>query len=792
MPGWYFSRRPERAKTFHLNYDPVDDDLLKILKDEEADAATYHDSELAQEQAEAMDRYHARPYGNEVENRSRVVTHDIEDTVNWMLPALMRTFASSDDLITCEDDNLNDDDDALTTTAQYLRHVFFKQCGGEHIIHDFTFDGLVQKVGVIRCAWEDARPLAPVVRDGVTVEQLLRYDNDPEYEILEVSPDGEVEAIEAEAEPVQQGAPEPVPGLMAPEQQAPLGLLAGAQQPAPLQPQMPAGVPLAQTYSVKLQRIPRTGKPLVENVAPENFRISRRAKSVELASYHGAQFEEFLADVVSMWPDKAHDLDPEGRYLSTPNDDVDADTDVRVLARFPDQPESMRQVDDEMREKVWLKIEYLRCDFDRDGIVELRRIVRVDDIILENDVVEESEFTVWSPIRVAHKAIGRSIADTLLDIQKIRTALTRRAMDGLSQSLTPRTFYNKRAAADDPTFVDQLLDHDVGAAIPVDGNPSEMLMVQTTPDVSASAFQAIEYWDRRSEEASGVNRHAMGIQPQAITDTKGGIDMLQSAANARIEQVARHIGTSLEVALGKLLRLIVRHQHTPQIFKVAGKRVEWDPRRVSDQMAVSVHVGMTAESREKKLSYLGAILNAQKEVLVQLGQGNPIVSLKNIRHTLGQMVQVMGYRNVTPFFAEVPEGWQPPAPGPDPKTVEVQGKQQLAQAELQSKQQMQQAELVGKRQLAEFEANQKSQERLRQIEVDRELAVLRIDAERESTREKAANEMMLARERMAQEAELAREKMDMEREAQQEALKLKAPAGDGGDGSYRSGGRLDA
>src|SRR5574343_527526 len=104
-----------------------DHDLLKILKEEETDAATYYSSQLAESQAEAMDRYHARPYGDEVDSRSKVVTHDIEDTVNWLMPALMRTFEPSDDLISCDDDSVDDGAEILSATSQYLRHVFFKQ-----------------------------------------------------------------------------------------------------------------------------------------------------------------------------------------------------------------------------------------------------------------------------------------------------------------------------------------------------------------------------------------------------------------------------------------------------------------------------------------------------------------------------------------------------------------------------------------------------------------------------------------------------------------------------------------
>lgn len=816
-----------------------DHDLLKILKEEETDASTYYASQLAESQAEAMDRYHARPYGDEVDGRSKVVTHDIEDTINWIMPALMRTFEPSDDLIVCDDDSVEDGSEILKATSQYLRHVFFNRAGGEDIIHDFIFDGLLQKVGVIRTAWEPPRPSPPIIRDSVTIEQLLRYENDPQYQILEITPDGEGEApgsmpVSDEAQEQPQLPPPPVPGLMAQDQgPAPIGLMAGAgqqtgpqaQEASPLAPMagQPGAMQLSpeqliafgQTFSVKLQKVPRSGKPIVETIQPEQFLISSRAKSIEEAPYHGARFEMFMADVIAMYPERAYLLDPNGDHLK-PNDEEELNADTRMLARFPDEPDMGRHAhDDEYREKCWLKIEYLHCDYDRDGIVELRRIVRVGDVILENDIAEESEYTLWSPLRVSHRAIGRSLADTLIDIQKIRTVITRKTMDALSQSLTPRTFYNKRSATSDPTFVDQLLDHDVGSAIGVDGNPNEQVLVQVTPDVSGAAFQAIEYWDRRSEEASGVNRHAMGIQPQAITDTAKGIDSLQSAANSRVEQVARHVGKALSVALGKLLRIIVRHQHEPQIFKVSGKRVQWDARQVSDEMTVSVHVGMTAESREKRLAFLGNVLAAQKEILMQMGPSNPIVSLKNLRHTLGQMMTVGGYRDASPFFGEVPENWQPPAPGPDPKLAEVQGKQQLAQAEFQASQQKAQAELQQKGQLAQIElqgktqlqaaefqqrtkieaakAQREAETAAKKFEMDREIALLNIEAQRQAAQEKAALETQLARERMAEEMALARERMQQERELALEQMRLGAMnKPDTSSGGFRPGGALDA
>lgn len=816
-----------------------DRELLALLKSEETDAATYFSSELAQTQAEAMDRYHARPYGNEVEGRSRVVTHDLEDTINWIMPSLLRTFENSDELFTCDDHNVEDGAEVLIATAQYLRHVFFQQIDGENLVHDFLFDGLLQKLGVIRTAWEDPRPEPPVIREGVTVDQLLRYMDDAQYQVLEVEA---VDPGEPEAEGADPFAPAPeqpmdmgpMPGLMAPPegQAPPQGLMAPPQQPTPVpQAQLPDNIPFARTYAVKLQKTPISGKPVVEVIPPERFLISSRATSIEEAPYHAATFNEFLATLISMYPDKRHLLDPDGAYVGKSDVDGELASDTRQLARFPDEPDmGSQRYDDRYRETVTLRIEYIRCDYDQDDIVELRRVVRVGDVILENEVVEESEFTVWSPIRVSHRAIGRSLADTLVDIQRIRTALTRHAMDGLSRSLLPRTFYDAQKAANDPTFVDQLLDHDVGSAIGVSGNPNDAVMVQVTPDVSASAFQAIEYWDRRSEEASGVNRHAMGIQPQAITDTAKGIDNLQSAANQRVEQVARHAGKSLSIALSKLLRIIVRHQHTPQIFKVSGKRVQWDARNVSDEMTVSVHVGMTAESREKRIAFLGNILAIQKDILLSMGQSNPISTLKHLRHTLGQMVLVGGYRDSKPFFGEVPENYQPPEPGPDPKMAEVQGKQQLAQADMQGKQQIAQAELQAKQAerqatfqheqqlaqaklqmdgqknaaelqtktaLAQMQAEASAREAAQKAEFDRQVAQLKAENEMQIAQMRIQAETALSQMRMNAEMELAREKMQNEIELRRwettEKIKVakmtaaKSADGDGPDASDGGG-----
>lgn len=760
---------------------PMDElQLLAMLRREEADASSYYTSELAQAQTDAMDAYHGKLRGDELlPNRSQHVTHDIEDTINWIMPALMRTFAPGDDFLTVDDDALDDNDPTLKTACDYLRHVYFKDNQGEVITHDFCFDALLQKVGIARVYWEEPEPKPAVVLTNVGPEQLLKYENDPDYEVLEVAQDGiePEEPQDAEAtEPEEMAEPQP--------------------EVTPLVPQAMPEAP-EPTFTIKVQHKPRHGKCCIECIPPEEFRISRRARSIKRADYHGWQHDDFMANLVRLHPDKAHEIDPEGNYQAKPSDVNDTDGDVRVLARYPDEPSSGQRAsyNEEQRHKVVVLIEYIRVDFDGDGIVELRRVKRCGNVILENDIVDESEFVVWSPIRVSHRLVGRSLADTILDIQKIRTALVRRGMDSLARATAPRTFVSSQVVNADPTVLDRLLDHDIGDVIDVAGNPNEVISVVSTPDVSPTCFQAIEYMDRRSEEASGVNRHAMGIQPQAITDTKGGIDMLMAAGNARVEQVARWLGFGLEELFSKALRTLVRNQDHARVVKINGKKMEIDPRRWSDEMTVTVHVGMAGESRERRIIMLDKLLGLQRQAMVDLGPNNPIVGLPEIRNTAARMTQAMGYKNASEFWKEIPEGWTPPPQQqqPDPKLLEVQGKQQLAQAELQGKMQLQQAELQHKDKVAALDHERQLQEIARKGDLELQVQMRKADSESEIARIKLESEQQLARERMAQERELALEKMAQEGALAREQMQLRASIQEPSvGGGFRPGGKLDA
>lgn len=680
-----------------------EEDLVRICIQEDTDASAYHDSELAKAQEDGLNRYFGKPYGKEKEGRSKVVSHDIQDDVNAIMPDLMRCFTSPEDLVSVEASNPDDDlpyqmgvnpdgsprlskKSRVDVQAAYGTHAFFKDNRGKENIHDFAFDGLVQRVGIMEVAWADAEPRPPKFIEGVGPEQLLRYAEDPEYEILEQS-----------------------------EEEGPEGPV----------------------FTLKVRQTPKMGRVHIEPCPPEEFAIHKLARNIETAKYHRRKQTAFLADLIRQHPDKELELKDLKGSVGTDSTLLD---DGRTQARHPDDSvDNMPNVTDEGRREVVLHKEFIRIDYDGDGIVELRYVKRVGKVLLETFAVDASDYVIWSPNRISHRAIGLSIADLLEDIQRIRTEITRSYLDSLSGTLAPRTYVNTQAM--DQDGIDAVVDNEQSAVVPVKGDPRAAVLESIPPDISGPALNALEYFDQRKQEASGNTKHKQGLDPQALNKTATGIDLLQAAAMTRIELIAGWLGLALEDVFKRVFQLLAAHQDKPRQVKLFGEWCEIDPRTWSDEPTVAVNVGAAGVSKHQRLGNLSLVAAKQEQILLNAGPSNPLVTLQHYRNTLAAMANAMGFRDASLFFGEVPEDYAP-EPQPDPKVVEAQMKNQLetakaqndaqlAQQKMQFDQHAQAQKIASERELAAFKAQSEQQIAQIRIAMEREIALLRMDMERD-------------------------------------------------------------
>jgi hypothetical protein len=505
------------------------------------------------------------------------------------------------------------------------------------------------------------------------------------------------------------------------------------------------------------------GRVHIEAVPPEEFAFAKGSKSVKESGYHRRKRKVFVADLCRQFPDRKDKLKER-----SPKSQEDTTNDSRVSAREADSSARSDPTSTVGREQCDLIEEFIRIDWDCDDVVELRSIKRVDDIILENEAVEASEFVVWTPFRMSHKIDGRSMHDVLKDLQKIRTVITRRYLDGLGQTLTPRTYVNLSAVDEDMGTLAALMANKIGGVIPVKGDARQAVQEMTSPDVSGSALNALEFFDQRVQEASGVNKQSQGMDPQAMNKTATGIDLLQAAAKTRIEMVATWLGFALEDVFSLALKQLVAHQDAARQVKLFGSFVPVDPRRWRDDAAISVHVGSAGVSRQQRLLNLQLIATKQENILMTAGPQNPMVQLSHYRATLSQICSVMGFKDTSLFFGEVPPDYQPPPPPPDPKQAAEQAKMQAEMAKLQLAQQ--------KAEQAAALAQQVADNKIK-------LAIEEANAKHALEIQKAKFEAEHAQEQMR--AEFALERMRMESRARVDSEKAQLD-------NNRPGGRLDA
>ena len=74
-------------------------ELASLIEQEVSDSIGHTTGDLADARALELKYYNSEPFGNERDGESQVVSSDVFDTVEGMLPPLLRIFTASDDVV---------------------------------------------------------------------------------------------------------------------------------------------------------------------------------------------------------------------------------------------------------------------------------------------------------------------------------------------------------------------------------------------------------------------------------------------------------------------------------------------------------------------------------------------------------------------------------------------------------------------------------------------------------------------------------------------------------------------
>ena len=696
-------------------------ELMSIIQAEIDDAIGFIESETVEQRKQALEAYLRQPYGNEVEGKSQIVTGEVAEAIDGALPSLVRIFTGSDNIVVFEPQGPKDEASAKQAT-DYCNWVFNRDNAGVAILHDWFKDALMQKNGIVKAYWED--------KEDITKERYFDLSND---ELAMLMSDETMEIVEQDTTefPIFDPMGQPVID--------------------------PMGMPvMGATHNVVVQQKKKSGKVTIENVPPEEFLISKKARTIADSPFVAHRQMLTRSTLIAMGFNKKQ---VEGLQMG----DALAYTPERVARYAAGEQPYQTQTDDPAMQEIEVFECYIKTDLDGKGIATLVQVFYASNEILEDakgkEMVEEVDYVPFHsicPIPIPHKFFGNSLADRTVDLQLIKTTITRQMLDNLYLTNNARV-----VAVEGQVNLDDLLTSTAGGVIRAKSQGAvQQLVVQ---NVASQAFPMLQYLDTIQSKRTGVSDASQGLDPSVLQNvTAAAVASMQQAGAGKIELMARIFAeTGVKSLFQGILHLLCKYQDKARMVRMRGEFVEFDPRTWANQYDVSINVGLGAGNRQEQMAMLSMVLAKQEQLIGQYGPANPYVSPAQYRGTLGRMVEIAGFKDSAEFYKPItPEQDQAlsnPPPQQQQMPPEIQALMAKTQAEIQANQAKAQADLQMQQQ---------------QMQIDMQMAEQKAALEMQLMREKEMAKLQLEREK--QQAYFALKQQEFEAEAQLKAMKIGA------------------
>lgn len=617
-----------------------EEQLQGVISAEIYDAISFIDDDIGGNRALATEYYYGQPFGDEEEGRSQVVSMDVRDTVQGILPSLMRIFFGPERVVEFTPQGPEDIQGAEQAT-DYVDFIFKRDNPGFKILHSVFKDALVRKCGIIKYWWDESVE--------VKAESFSMLDEQSMMMLTE-NTDVEISAVREY----------PMPGS------EPMNDAQGIMTPPPM------------FYDVEIKRRIKSGKVKIEALPPEEFLIDRRAKSIDEATFVGHRTMKTVSDLVAM----GYDYDEMVEVAGNGND---FDNNQEYTARNPFAVISTANNGDPSSKSVLYIEGYLKVDFDGDGIAEMRRICTVgtSNKVLRNEIVDDRQFADFCPDPEPHTFFGMCPADVVMDIQRIKSNVQRGILDSLAQAIHPRT-----AIVEGQANMEDVLNTEVGAVIRM--RAPGMVQPFTTPFVGQAAFPMLDYLDDIKQTRTGISKAAAGLDADALqSTTKAAVSATVNAAHQHIEMIARIFAeTGLRKLFTGILKLVVENQDRARMIRLRNTFVPIDPRSWDSNMDVTVNVGVGDGTIEDRINILNQVASRQEMLIKETGPGNPVVSLPQYTNTLTKLLQLAGIKDSQNYFNQLPADYKTPPPEaakPTPEETLAQVQAQAIQADIQKK-----------------------------------------------------------------------------------------------------------
>jgi hypothetical protein len=637
-----------------------DTEIKAVLSREIHNASGFIGGELVARRKKSLEYYLGMPLGNEQEGRSQVISNDVLDTVESLMPSLMRIFTAGDNVFSCEGVG-PEDDEMARQCSDYLNHIFYKDNNGFLALYSAFKDALIQKNGILKVYWDDS---AKTER-----EEYTRLDDD-EFNDLVANPEVKVSNHSEYEEPITDDQGKELDKVT--------------------------------LHDVVIHRTKLYGQVKIEPVPPEEFLIARRSRDINSSNFVCHRTTKSKSELIEM----GYDADV---VDGLPSGDTDFFTEDKFVRHQNVDFSHGSTEGDKSTMDVLIYECYIKMDINEDGIAELVKITAAGTAagkILDITEVDSFPFVSMTPVIMPHRFHGRSISELVEDIQLIKSTVMRQMLDNMYL-----TNNNRVAVQDGQVAMDDLLTNRPGGIVRTKQPPQNVMMPIPAQPITDQATTMLGYLDSVKETRTGITRQSQGLDANTLNKTATGQNQILTQSQMRMELIARIFAeTGVKDLALKMFELTCKYQNKEKIVRIRGKYIPMRPYEWKDRVNITVEVGLGTGSKEQQLILMNAILERQMQAInLQQNVHGPMVNLRNIYNSLKKLVENAGLNGIEPYFMDPEVGAaQMPQLPPKPPTefekvtmAQVQGENQ--RATLQANTRLKEVEGRMRQQLLDFE-----------------------------------------------------------------------------------------
>lgn len=573
----------------------TDDELLVKVKAADVDALSYM-SEIKAVNDQAMDFYECAPW-NEVEGHSTVISSDVQDVVESDMPSHVRTFLGTDEILTFEAVNANNEKDRQEADEKtaLVNHVIRNQKDSFKLIHDWIKLAEIKKFSVLRYDWCEEEKVLERCYTGLDEAEaanikLMMLEEDQRE-------DTDIDLVKDEL--------------------------------------TDDGFDLEFKVKTTVKRIKITPIP------SDNFVISRGAMSKQDAEIVGDDTLVTRGDLIAQGFDKVKVKELVSYSQGSVRGNAYGTVDNK---RFAD-------VDDPASDLILVSTRCVRIDKDGDGIAERRKVIYSGTTLLEDEPFDHVNYAILSTILMPNEAIGKSRGEITIKGQEVKTALVRGMLDNTYRVNSGRVVVNTTN-----TNVDDVLTQRANGVIRTKGDVRQAVAALETPYVADKTLQVIQYMDFARSQRTGTLMASQGLSADKINnETATRFTGVQNEGAAKTELVIRVIAeTGMKELFEGVAWTLMHYQDSKTELRVLGKEMTVDPSMWRYEHCTVAGVGLGASDDENLIENLSGMLAIHQQLKAM---NSPLTDDKKIYNILSKLTRAMGQRDVSLFFndPEIPE-----------------------------------------------------------------------------------------------------------------------------------------